>query len=322
MKNIEKLMEDKNAEYYSARGKNIYHDFKTFAGSKKLGKACAIEFIQHAQKTEGELLVYEVGIGGGEFALNFMKNITQMDSTIAKNITYLLWDLSGKLLDGAEEKLKGFSVEKIRARAEETEKMKTAFWIRGNEILDDIPSRVFFRKSRKIYEIGINNGSFCGEEKTGVPKEVVDYIANARENYWIPVNLRAENILKKWKNKLMNGGQISVLDYGFNSLSEIKEPPEIWNDSVIRKYGGEYTVDVNFDFLLNTCGGKLETQDKFVNKNLGEKIFAVETGEKMDYLNNLEIELERKNLKKEGYDIDLLKTGKETNEYYHYTISA
>jgi len=113
-----------------------------------------------------------------------------------------------------------------------------------------------------------------------------------------------------------------MLDYGFAELGEIKEPLEIWNDSVIRKYGGEYTVDVNFDFLLKQTGGQLEPQGDFVNAKLGEDSFAVEKSEGMDYLNSSEIEAERKNLEKEGYDIDLLKRGKESTPYFHYFISA
>ena len=42
----------------------------------------------------------------------------------------------------------------------------------------------------------------------------------------------------------------------------------------------------------------------------------------MDYLDSSEIEAERKNLEKEGYDIDLLKRGKESNPYFHYSIST
>ena len=322
MENIEKLMERENTEYYSDRGKHIYYDFKTFAASKKLGKACAIEFMESAQIAEGELRVYEIGVGGGTFALNFLKNLARMDPTIAKNVTYVLWDVSSKLLDEAEEKLGNFAIEKVHAQAEETSKMKNAFWIRGNEILDDIPARVFLRKGEKVYEVGINNGEWCATEQSTAPKAVLEYMQKMPQEYWIPINLRAAKLIGSWKEQLQKGGKISMLDYGFANPAEIEEPPEIWNDSVIRKYGGEYTVDVNFDFLLKKAGGQLETQDEFVNAKLGETSFAVEQNDCMDYLDSSEIEAERKNLEKEGYDIDLLKRGKESNPYFHYSIST
>ncbi len=321
MENIEKLMERENAEYYSGRGKHIYYDFKTFAASQKLGRACAIEFIGKAQKAEGELRVYEIGVGGGNFALNFLKNLKQMDPTIAKNVTYVLWDMSKKLLDLAEEKLGDFAVEKVHAQAEETSLMKDAFWVRGNEILDDIPARVFLRKKEKVYEVGINNGEWCASEAAAAPKAVKEYMSKMPEEYWIPLNLRAAKLIEGWKQKVVGSGGISMLDYGFAEPEEIKEPAEIWNDSVIRKYGGEYTVDVNFGLLLEQVGGELKTQDEFVNSALGTESFAVEKGEGMDYLDSSEIEGERKKLEVEGYDIELLKRGRETNPYFHYSIS-
>jgi len=319
MQNIEKLMESANTEYYSERGKHIYYDFKTFAASQKLGRACAIEFLEQAQKEEGELKIYEIGVGGGNFALNFLKNIKQMNPTISKNITYVLWDLSAKLLDLAEEKLGDFPIEKICAPAEEVEKMKNPFWIRGNEILDDVPARVFLRKGEKIYEVGTNNREFCAQEAPSVPGEIAAYMGGAPQDYWIPVNMRAAKLVEEWKEKLSGSGKISLLDYGF---IEAEGPVELWNDSVIRKYGEEYTVDVNFDFILKKVGGKLEAQDEFVNRSLSAPSFAVEREEGMDYLSSEEIDSERKKLEVEGYDIDLLKRGKESNPYFHYSISV
>ncbi|MCP4646940.1 MAG: hypothetical protein GY852_04285 [bacterium] len=319
MENIAKLMERANAEYYAERGKHIYADFKTFAGCRKLGKACAVEFLERAQKAEGELRVYEIGVGDGRFALNFLQGLRQMDSTVAKNVVYVLWDMSGKLLDEAEGKLGDFAIEKVNAGAEEVGEMRDAFWVRGNEILDDIPARVFLRKGEKVYEVGKNNLEFCAEEKTVVPAGVQEYMEGMPEEHWVPLNLRAAKLVGGWKEKLRAGGGISMLDYGF---LEVEGPAEIWNGSVVRKYGGEYTVDVNFDFLMKTMGGDLETQDEFVRNGLGEKVFAVEKGEGMKYMDDGEIEKERKRIEEEGYDIELLKRGKEKNPYFHYFISV
>lgn len=318
MENIAKLMERANSAYYSERGKHIYVDFKTFAGCRKLGKACAIEFLERAQKSEGvgELRIYEMGVGDGRFALNFLRVLKQMDSTIAKDVVYVLWDMSNKLLDEAEGKLGDFAIEKVCADAGDVEKMKDAFWVRGNEILDDVPARVFLRKGEKVYEVGVNNGEFCAEEKTDVPAGVREYMKKMPEEYWIPLNLRAAKMVGEWKEKVQKGGGMSILDYGF---LELEGPDVMWNDSVVRKYGGEYTVDVNFGFMLKELGGELETQDQFVQGKLGENVFAVEREDGMRYMDEGEIEKERKRIEKDGYDIELLKRGKEKNPYFHYS---
>ncbi|MBD3398443.1 hypothetical protein GF412_04430 [Candidatus Micrarchaeota archaeon] len=318
MENIENLMERTNTAYYSGRGKNIYHDFKTFAASRKLGKACAIEFLERAQKTEGELRVYEFGVGDGCFAGNFLESLEKMDSAVAKRVSYVLWDISKKMLDGAMEKLHGHPVECICESAENLSGMKEAFWVRGNEILDDIPARVFLKKGEKIYEVGWNNGEFAAWEEPGAPAEVKERMQEAPEGYWVPVNLRAKNIVERWRERVVQGGGISVFEYGFYSNKEmVGTTPEIWNDSVVREYGGQYTVDVDFGWLERRCGGNVERQDDFVRRSLGEEVFAVET-ERLDYLGAKEIEGKRKLLEKEGYDIELLKRGAEKSPFYHY----
>lgn len=321
MESIEKLMERTNSAYYSGRGKNIYYDFKTFAASRKLGRACALEFLEKAQKAEGELRVYEFGVGDGSFARNFLESLERMDSAVAKRVEYVLWDLSRKMLDAAHEKLEGYPVECICGSAEGLSGMQDAFWVRGNEILDDIPARVFLKKGEKLYEVGWNNGEFAAWEEPRAPAEVEKRMQKVPEGYWVPINLRAKKMVEEWKKKIVRGGGISIFEYGFYSMEEMCEaPPEIWNDSVVREYGGQYTVDVDFGWLEKKCGGSVEHQDAFVCRALGEEVFAVET-ERLDYMGEKEIEGKRKLLEKEGYDIELLKQGAEKSPFYHYTYS-
>ncbi|MEM4272599.1 MAG: SAM-dependent methyltransferase [Candidatus Bilamarchaeaceae archaeon] len=318
MKSVEKFMEEENRKYYSRKGKGIYSDFKTFAASRRLGRACALEFVHCARKADGELLVYDFGVGDGQFARNFLEEIEALDRGVGKRIAYVLWDVSEKMLEEAQLNLKGFSVESVCAPAEECRRMKSAFWVRANELLSDVPARVFVRKGKKIYEVGENNGEIAMAEESKPPKLAVERMRNAPELYWIPVNSRALGIVEEWKKKLRAGGGISIFDYGFYSEEEIREvPPEIWNGSVVRKYGGQPTVDVDFGFLEKKCGGRVERQDEFVRRMLGERVFAVEIG-KMDYLSEEEIEEEREKIEKEGYDIELLKSGAETSPFYHY----
>lgn len=318
MENIEKFMERENRRYYAQKGTGIYSDFKTFAASRRLGRACALEFVQHARKAEGELKVYDFGVGDGQFARNFLEEVNAIDRGIGKRIAYVLWDMSAKMLDAAQESLGGFSVESVCAPAEDCEKMKEAFWVRANELLDDIPARVFMRKGRKIYEVGINNGEYAAREEPRPPKLVLERMGEVPELYWIPVNLRAIGIVGQWKKKIVGGGGISIFEYGFYGEEEIMEmPPALWNDSVIRKYGGQPTVDVDFGFLEKKCGGAVEHQDDFVNRVLGKKVFPVEM-ERMDYLSEDEINGKIKLLEKEGYDIELLKNGCERSPFYHY----
>jgi SAM-dependent MidA family methyltransferase len=319
MESIEKLMERTNTRYYSGRGKHIYFDFKTFAASRKLGRACALEFIEKAQKAEGELRVYEFGVGDGSFARNFLESLEKIDSSVGKRVNYVLWDLSKKMLDEAQENLRGYPIEAVCRDAENLSGMKEAFWVRGNEILDDIPARVFLREGKKIYEVGWNNGEFAAWEEPRAPAEAIERMAEAPEGYWITLNLRAKKIMEGWKGQIAEGGGISIFEYGFYSMGELQEvPAEIWNDSVVREYGGQYTVDVDFGWLEKKCGGSVEGQDGFVRRTLGEDVFAVEM-EKLDYVGEKDVERKRRLLEKEGYDIELLKRGAEKNPFYHYT---
>ncbi len=318
MKNVERFMEEENRKYYSQKGKGIYSDFKTFAASRRLGRACAFEFIPFARKVEGELRVYDFGVGDGQFARNFLEEVNSLDKEVGKRIAYTLWDVSAKMLEEAQSNLKEFSVEAVCAPAEECAKMKTAFWVRANELLDDVPARVFMRKGKKIYEVGENNGEIAVAEEGKPPKIALERMRGAPELYWIPVNLRAIEIVEEWKKKLRIGGGISIFEYGFYGEEEITEmPPEIWNESVVRKYGGQPTVDVDFGFMEKKCGGKVEHQDEFVQRIIHEKVFAVEM-KRMDYLSEEEIDEKIKSIEKEGYDIELLKSGAEKSPFYHY----
>ncbi len=318
MESIAKLMERTNRSYYPERGKHIYQDFKTFAASARLGRACALEFLESARETEGELRIYEFGVGDGSFAKKFLESLNSIDPSVGKRVVYTLWDISRKMLDAAEEKLEGHAVESVCAPAEEAEKMGSAFWIRGNEILDDIPARVFMKKKKKVYEVGWNNGEFAAWEQPRAPAVVGERLENTPEGYWIPVNIEAIGLVKKWKEKLGGGGGISIFEYGFYGTWEMKAlTPEIWNSSVVRKYGEQYTVDVDFGWLEEKCGGRVDAQDDFVGRMLGEKIFSVEL-EKLDYMGAAEIEAEAKKIEKEGYDLELLKRGVEKNPFYHY----
>ncbi|MFP3949569.1 MAG: SAM-dependent methyltransferase [Candidatus Micrarchaeia archaeon] len=318
MENIAKLMERTNRRYYPERGKHIYQDFKTFAASARLGRACALEFLESARETEGELRIYEFGVGDGNFAKKFLENLNRIDPSVGKRIAYTLWDISRKMLDGAEEKLEGHAVESVCAPAEEAEKMGNAFWIRGNEILDDIPARVFMKQRGKTYEVGWNNGELAIWEQPGIPAIARERMESVPEGYWVPVNIEAIKLVEKWKRKIIGGGGISIFEYGFCGEGEMEAlTPEIWNSSVVRKYGEQYTVDVDFGWLEKKCGGRVEAQDDFVGRMLDQKLFAVEV-EKLDYMDAAEIEAEAKKLEKEGYDIELLKRGVEKNPFYHY----
>lgn len=318
MKSVERFMEEENRRYYSQKGKGIYSDFKTFAASRRLGRACAFEFVPYARKVEGELLVYDFGVGDGQFARNFLEEVNALDSSVGRRIAYTLWDVSAKMLEEAQNNLLGFSVESVCAPAEDCAKMKSAFWVRANELLDDVPARVFMRKGKKIYEVGENNGEIAVAEEGRPPKLVLERMGNAPELYWIPLNLRAIGIVEEWKKKLKSGGGISIFEYGFYGEEEITEvPPEIWNESVVREYGGQPTVDVDFGFMEKRCGGKVEHQDEFVNRMIHERVFAVEM-KRMDYLSAEEIDEKIKLIEKEGYDVELLKSGAEKSPFYHY----
>ena len=304
---FDELQKKINDEYYKERGHGLYSDFKTFGSCEKIALANAIEFKSHAEKhwPDEEILVYEFGIGNGMFALNFLKNLK-----ISSRVSYFLCDISEKALSNAEKKLKDFNVHtKVCDVSEDSLSFfEGAHHIRSNELYDDLPAKIFINKEG-TKEVLFNKKL---ERKT-IPAEN-SFIEKMPEGYLIPMNHTAASHLKKCRKYLRSDGYIDSFDYGFTSINEIlRHPSEEWNNSIIRKFGEQITVDVNFMIFE----GEKEPQKDYAERILGEKLYYAEL-EQLDYLTKDEVKEKTSELMKHGYPIDFIESGiEEKDEYFH-----
>jgi len=240
------------------------------------------------------------------FAFNFLKNLPE---DIISDVSYFLCDISEKALSNAEKNLKKFNVHTVLCDASDSpDFIKSANYIRINELYDDLPSKIFINE-KGPEEVFFNEKL---ERKT-IPAEN-KFIGKMPEGYLIPMNFTAVYHFEKCKEKLTEGGYIDVFDYGFSSKKEITEhPEEEWNNSVIRKFKGQITVDVNF-MLFN---GKTEPQKDYAERILEKKLYYAEL-EQLDYLTEKEAKEKTSELIKHGYPRDFIESGiEEKDEYFH-----
>jgi len=304
---FDELQKKINERYYKEKGQGLYSDFKTFGSCEKIAKANAIEFSSYTEKHwhDGELLVYEFGIGNGMFAYNFLKNLPE---EISSRVSYFLCDISEKILSEAEKKLKDFNTHSIQCDFSDF-KFK-AHLIRINELYDDLPSKIFINDG-ETKEVLFNEKL----EKKFIPAEN-KLIEKMPEGYLIPINFTAKKHLENCKKSLSKNGYIDIFDYGFTSINQIEEnPKEIWNNSVVRYFGKQLTADVNFMILK----GKTEPQKEYIERILKEKLYYVEL-EHLDYLTEKEVKQKMPELIKHGYPEDFPSLGIEKDEYFHLRL--
>lgn len=306
----------RNLEFYSSKGGRIYSSFRTFAHSLKFAGANAAEFARRAPR-KGKLRVYEIGVGDGTFALNFMKALPE---EVAERTTYVLWDFSGKGVGLAAGKLEGFGCETVVAPAWEWKKMRNATCVKCNELLDDLPARMLVRRGARVMEIMREGAEFLEAEARAEP-DIHLFMEGMPEGYWVPVPEIGLECVAGWRKRLNEGGWIDIFDYGFADAEEMLAlPRNVWNSSVWREFSGQVTADVNFMFLKRFAGGRIEAQKDYVERALGMDLWEVEWGG-MDYLSYEEVGKNRKRLEKAGYDVRILLAGGEKSGYFHMEIA-
>lgn len=306
----------RNFEFYSSRGGRIYSSFRTFAHSKRFAEANAAEFVRRAPR-KGKLRIYEVGVGDGSFALNFMKALHNLCEEIAERTTYFLWDFSEKGVDLAAEKLAGFAHEKVVSPAWDSKKMRNANCVKCNELLDDLPTRMLVRRGRRLNEVAREGRGFL-EVEAHAEEGTWSFMEGMPDGYLIPVPEKGLECVLGWKKKLARDGWIDIFDYGFADAEEMRGMPrDAWNAAVVRSFSGQVTVDVNFAFLKMSAGGRTEPQKDYVERALGMDLWEVDVGGRLDYYSYGEVWKKRKKLEKEGYDIGILLAGIEKSGYLH-----
>lgn len=324
----------RNEKFYREKGVEFKKEFKTFAADSRFARALAIDFYNR-MKGKRIINVYEFGVGTGSMGTRFMLELRKLSESLVERTVYHFCDFSEELVKNATKRADsfGFNADGIiyDAAKEEPKFLVDAHYILMNEFYDDLPAKILTRKGKDIMEVVIDEEEkklekFKGEE------ELKDYMAGMPEGYFIPVNIIAKKHLDYCASKVK--GYVDVFDYGFRK-GEIKEMPiEMWNNSIIREFGGQIrknlacletefptegqiTTDVNFDFISKNLDAKVETQLEFIERVLGEELHEIET-DKLRYLT--EEEIKESKLERHGYPSGFHGEMRESGGYLHLRV--
>lgn len=322
-----------NDRYYRS-GRNIYADFKTFVDCPKLPQAHAVDFVRHILPLwDGdELNVYDMGVGKGTFSLNFLESVEHIlgpAHPLLKSLNYFLCDISFRISPEIQSGLEHYNVHRIeRDLTRGVSFMKNAYYVQSSEMYDDLPASVLMRTDAgEAYEVLYDNKARAvGFRRARIAKGLQKIIAGFPVGYHIPINIEcAKNMLAVAK-KLRPGCYFDISDYGFSSLDEITMlSRDEFNSSIIRTYGGQPTIDVNFMYLMDSAqsaGLKCEClpQKEYVERILSQKLHYVEL-EQLYYMTEAELEANEKRLRKFGYELSLIKGGiEEIDDYKHMRL--
>jgi len=297
---------ERNSGFYKSKGIKFEKEFKTFAYDTRFAEALAKDFHRIFKESEKEAVnVYEFGIGDGSLGVRFLMELRKAGERLAEKTIYHFCDFSDELVKYAVKRADafGFNADGIVYDAvEEPKFLREADYVFANELYDDLPAKLLVRDGKKIMEVAIENEEkklvdFEGED------EIVNYMMKMPEKYHIPVNIAAKKHLDYCSKR---SRYVDIFDYGFRNVSEIKEmPAEMWNNSVVREFEKQITVDVNFDFISK---GKTETQLEFVERVLGGKFREVEL-DRLRYLTEEE-------MKEQGIESEF----NEERGYYHLRV--
>jgi len=170
----------------------------------------------------------------------------------------------------------------------ETEKFDL---IRCNELFSDLPANLYLQneggifhalideKMRPRLEIAQNLGELERRLLLSLPK-----------NLLIPINSAAADSILFFASRLQEGGCMDIFDYGFYKKEDFDIPLQMWNFSIVRDFGGQWAVDLNFLYLaplLSSLGKSalVEPQKEYVQNIIKEKL-SLSDEEGLDYSQN------------------------------------
>lgn len=327
----------KNREFYRGKGTAYAEEFRTFASDLRFVKALATDFYRKMKDRSGEkaIRVYEFGVGDGSLGTRFMLELRKLGEELSERTIYNFCDFSEELVRNATKRADsfGFNAEGIvyDAIGGEPKFLVDADYILMNEFYDDLPAKILLREGKNVKELFIENGKRIFQDFKG-DEELKEYMMKMPEGYQVPLNITAKKHLDYCISRMK--GYIDVFDYGFRKEEITEMPAEMWNDAIIREFGGQIrknlacsemefptdgqiTTDVNFDFIAGKR--KVETQLEFVERVLGGKFHEVET-DRLRYLTEEEIEKRGKELGKYGYEPGFQKELRESRGFLHLRV--
>ena len=279
-----------NKEYYCKKGKAIYSDFLTFAKGKVLAKCNAIEFSSDFSGNPSPVIC-EYGIGNGNFAKVFLDELKKRDFSLYSKVDYHLFDFSQKMLiDAGKNLLKHNKICKFHKFDVLQDKVKLKFdYCRINELLTDLSAQIYLRKGKQLFELIEEKGAFDMNKIEKPNPQVSKFLERIDSGRAIPFNFNAQQFLSSLCNKAKPGFRIDIFDYGFYSSDDVLLlPVKEWNRLVLRNYGGQITVDLNFPQLISQIASQnlpfsIEKQKDYAEQVLGFPLKLRQTKKSLDY---------------------------------------
>ncbi|MFA6035461.1 MAG: SAM-dependent methyltransferase [Candidatus Micrarchaeia archaeon] len=312
-----------NEGYYRSKGTRIYRDFDTVARCCPLvAQADAQEFASRKKGAAGAQAIYDFGIGEGSFAFDFLDEVRKRDEGLYGQTGYALCDISRKLLDEALKSERG-KAHASRLKAVEVDASGpfefSADYVRSNEMYDDLAASMLVMRKGKVCEVLFSPD---GKEKqyaesgAAIPAAMRKMLEKC-EGYELALNSGAVAHLRNAMKALKRGGWIDIYDYGYSGVEEIlEEPAEVWNEGTVREYGGQLTVDVNFELLADEarackCRAGIERVSERLEDAFGRKFSFVDLREGrgktwVGYMDEAEVRKNAAMLKKAGYSKEFM----------------
>lgn len=306
-------MEKYNSKYYKDPDTNIYDDFLTYAQSPHgiLADANATKFYDHNLHSDKESLsILEVGVGNGNFAHSFLSRLKELDekkgTTLLERVDYTIADFSRPILAKAKDSIKKFDdLCKLDSflfdastltncdcgeMSDKNKGLGRYDHIRCNELFSDLPADMYVKLDEQIMQVLFDED--MDKELVEIGEAELDelqmkLISKLPENHFIPLNKIALNSLIYLCNHLAPETYLETFDYGFYKQADFDIPADMWNDSTVREYGGQWTVDLNFIYLSAELSDQelttvVKEQKEYVQEITGERPVHKDEGS-LDY---------------------------------------
>lgn len=305
---LSKRMEILNSAYYKSPSTFIHADFLTYAQSPDgmLPKASAIDFYKRncpdeEDEEETPCRVLEIGVGEGNFARGFLEELRRQDrahkTDLSERTTYHLADFSNPMLNRASSNLEkggfaNFATHHFDAASGiiPTSLADLDFHqINCNELFSDLPAAMFVMRGRTISEV-LYDEKMNTSLKAHSPSDPLTQalISRLPEGYFVPNNAQAASSALSVAGLLSERGVFDIFDYGFYRADDFAIPQKMWNDNIVREYGTQWTVDLNFIALAaflasNGYGISVEPQKDFAERVFGQKLSLQSSNSGLSY---------------------------------------
>ncbi|MCL6088893.1 MAG: hypothetical protein M1530_01875, partial [Candidatus Marsarchaeota archaeon] len=146
--------------------------------------------------------------------------------------------------------------------------------VRCNELFSDLPADAYARIGERLME-----AKYDGKMKLHLLPagwgELDDLerklMLALPQGYVLPFNRAARGTLLALARSLNPGGRMDVFDYGFYRAADFDLPPQMWNDTIVREFNGQWTADLNFLYLSTALAAegwsaRVQPQEDYVKR--------------------------------------------------------